>query len=122
MPPHSFSAGWLLLAGGDAFGDLGDRLRFMAELAGQDRLQFAFVVDCALYTLFQNALVGDERAALLRAGVREEALPPAALCATPFFGLAAWLLARPPMPEASAASASSDAAKGRGVGSRSSRR
>ena len=78
------------------FGDLPTRLASLGELLSHDRLGSSFVVDLGLFALFQGWLVDDD---LRRRGVDPAEFAPAnAAKFAPFYGLAYYLFARPPLP------------------------
>lgn len=77
----AFSLAWAAAARPE-YGDLAARAAFLADQATTDRVTFAFLVDCGVYSWFQAWLLGD-------AGARPWQR------FTPFFGMAAWLLERP---------------------------
>lgn len=78
----SISAVWLV-AGRPEFGGWDARWTYVVDKFNNDRVFWAFVLDCGLYSVWQGML-------LSRA--------PAAYRLVPFVGLAAWLCAG--MPEA----------------------
>ena len=88
----TWSVAWACLARPE-FGDLAARTDSLAALLGGDRLGSSFVVDLALYAVFQSWLVPDD---LKRRGV-EDGLAYRALSLVPFYGLAAYLFVRPPL-------------------------
>lgn len=88
--------GWFGFYGGEeAYGGIADRIEYTANLFATDRVWVAFLFDCVLYSAFQAALIGDERAALVESGFEEGELPPAWLGLVPYGGLGAWLALRP---------------------------
>ena len=62
-------------------GDLDQRLSYLAGLMSSDRVSLAFVVDIALFSVWQAYLINE---------LDEDA--PAACKFVPFWGLGAWLL------------------------------
>ncbi len=94
---------WFLFApdavDGAAAGDVAARLAHLRQSAATDRLQLAFLVDCAVYAAAQAWLIRDEHDLLSaqqrQAGLPQESLPPRWLAALPFAGMAAWLALRP---------------------------
>ena len=90
----TWSAAWALYARPE-FGDVAARTQSLAELLSGDRLGSSFLVDLGLYAVFQSWLVPDD---LRRRGVEgDDALGYRALSLVPFYGLAAYLLVRPPI-------------------------
>ena len=89
----ALSLGWAFVARPE-FGDATARLASLRELLAADRLGASFVVDLALYAVFQAWLIPDD---LRRRGVEGAGAqaPYVALGAVPFVGLAGYLLARP---------------------------
>jgi ketosteroid isomerase-like protein len=87
---------WALFARPE-FGSLSERWASLAELLSNDRLGSSFVVDLALFALFQGALIDDD---LKRRGVAPEDAGALRALATfvPFFGLVGYLALRPPLP------------------------
>lgn len=75
------SVAWFLVGRPDIVPawDLSSRASHIVEMATTDRVTYAFVVDCSLYTVFQAVLMGELGA-------------PAPLRFVPFFGLGAWLV------------------------------
>lgn len=100
------SLAWSLYARPDAFPD---RFSSFQDIIRNDRLSASFIVDLVLYSLFQAWLVPDD---LKRRGVGIDSTLAStsndslertgqkylALSTIPFFGLAAYLLVRPPLP------------------------
>ena len=70
-----------LLADPATGGDLDQRLSYLAGLMSSDRVSLAFVVDIALFSVWQAYLINE---------LDEDA--PAACKFVPFWGLGAWLL------------------------------
>jgi len=87
---------WGLMARPE-FGDLATRWASLIELLSGDRLGTSFVVDLVLFAFFQGWLVDDD---LKRRGLEAtEAQGLRALAKfVPFYGLCAYLLARPELP------------------------
>lgn len=91
----AFSIAWACLARPE-FGGLEERLNSLQQLLANDRLGSSFVIDLGLYSLFQGWLVPDD---LKRRGVQDkEKIVYQLLTIIPFFGLAAYLAIRPPLP------------------------
>ena len=72
---------WALAADPATGGDLDQRLSYLAGLMSSDRVSLAFVVDIALFSVWQAYLINE---------LDEDA--PAACKFVPFWGLGAWLL------------------------------
>mmetsp|Transcript_2791 Transcript_2791/g.3751 ORF Transcript_2791/g.3751 Transcript_2791/m.3751 type:complete len:628 (+) Transcript_2791:104-1987(+) len=89
----SLSIGWAFLGRQGDFGDLPVRWASFQELLSIDRVGCSFLVDLAIFGLFQFWLVDDD---LKRRGV-EDTSSPLALAAkyVPFFGMATYLMFRP---------------------------
>lgn len=77
------SIGWALAARPDIGGSLSQRWDYFSFLLSTSRVDWAFAVDSCLYAVWQAWLMGACGA-------------PATYRFTPFFGLAAWLLAGGP--------------------------
>lgn len=93
------SIAWGLLARPE-FGDLATRWASLGELLSGDRLGSSFVIDLILFAFFQGWLVDDD---LKRRGLGEPTDAPilrAVAKYVPFYGLCAYLLARPSLPRA----------------------
>lgn len=83
------------------FGDLAERTHSLGALLSDDRLGSSFVVDMAVFALWQGALVDDD---LARRGLDEADSDAARRLRdvaryVPFFGLVYYLLSRPQLPE-----------------------
>jgi len=83
--------------------DFGTRLGGLQELLGHDRLGSSFVVDLALFALFQGWLVDDDLRRrgvdpLQLSGTSNVAVLRLAAKFVPFVGLCAYLAFRPPLP------------------------
>ncbi|EPS58117.1 hypothetical protein M569_16698, partial [Genlisea aurea] len=50
---------WAVYGRGSGYGGLGDRLVFLQDYVGSERLAYAFVWDILLYSVFQPWLIGD---------------------------------------------------------------
>ena len=72
---------WALFEDPAAGGDLAARGEYLRRLVTEDRVSLAFVVDIALFSVWQAWFIGE---------VDEEA--PAACRFVPYWGLAAWLM------------------------------
>lgn len=72
------SVGWAVAARPE-FGGISERVQYFADMAGSDRVFWAFCVDSLLYAVWQGWLLGDAGAKTWQRYV-------------PFFGMAAWLL------------------------------
>lgn len=105
------------------FGDWDARLSSFLQLLRSDRLTFSFAVDCLYYSLFQGWLINDDLqrrlpapsaaapAGAAVAGGADDGLRQALRLVgsfVPFFGLVAYLLARPPLPYGAAATGDAD--------------
>jgi hypothetical protein len=77
----ALSVWWALFADPATGGDLEQRLAYLAGLMSSDRVSLAFVVDIALFSVWQAFLINE---------LDEDA--PAACKFVPFWGLGAWLL------------------------------
>jgi hypothetical protein len=77
----ALSVWWALAAEPSVGGDLGDRLTYLFGLMSSDRVSLAFVVDIALFSVWQAYLID---------ALDKDA--PAACKYVPFWGLGAWLL------------------------------
>ena len=77
----ALSVWWALAADPATGGDLDQRLSYLAGLMSSDRVSLAFVVDIALFSVWQAYLINE---------LDEDA--PAACKFVPFWGLGAWLL------------------------------
>ncbi|MDB9924965.1 nuclear transport factor 2 family protein [bacterium] len=75
------SVWWALCAVPEVGGDFSDRMSYLGGLMSSDRVSLAFVVDIALFSVWQAYLIGD---------LDKDA--PAACKYVPFWGLAAWLV------------------------------
>jgi hypothetical protein len=72
---------WALFEDPAVGGDLAQRFSYLGTLVTEDRVSLAFVVDIALFSVWQAWFIGQ---------VDEEA--PAACRFVPYWGLAAWLM------------------------------
>eukprot|EP00746_Dinoflagellata_sp_MGD_P027414 gnl/MRDRNA2_/MRDRNA2_164718_c0_seq1.p1 gnl/MRDRNA2_/MRDRNA2_164718_c0~~gnl/MRDRNA2_/MRDRNA2_164718_c0_seq1.p1 ORF type:complete len:581 (+),score=94.76 gnl/MRDRNA2_/MRDRNA2_164718_c0_seq1:54-1796(+) len=91
---------WALMARPE-YGDLATRMASLTELLSGDRLGSSFVVDLILFGFFQGWLVDDD---LKRRGLGNLTDAPALRALAkfvPFYGLCAYLVARPPLPRRS---------------------
>ena len=77
----ALSVWWALVADPATGGDLDQRLSYLGGLMSSDRVSLAFVVDIALFSVWQAYLINE---------LDEDA--PAACKFVPFWGLGAWLL------------------------------
>jgi len=79
------------------FGTFGERYNSFIDLLSIDRVGSSFLVDLAIFAVFQGWFVDDD---LQRRRVRDEELTVLRNVAKyiPFFGLAAYLTFRPPLP------------------------
>jgi hypothetical protein len=85
---------WAVLARFSEFGGVGERMDSFWRLMSIDRVGSSFLVDLAIFAVFQGWLVDDD---LQRRGVPQEEMKALRLTAkfVPFFGLAAYLTLRP---------------------------
>ncbi len=90
------SVAWAFLARPE-FGDLNERLTSFSELLSIDRVGTSFLVDLAIFALFQGWFVDDD---MKRRGVPSGEMEKLKNIAKfiPFFGLAYYLTARPQLP------------------------
>mmetsp|Transcript_40033 Transcript_40033/g.159253 ORF Transcript_40033/g.159253 Transcript_40033/m.159253 type:complete len:149 (-) Transcript_40033:1361-1807(-) len=81
--------------GGDNFGDVHQRWATLIQILSTDRLAWTFLVDSAIFALFQGALVPDDMAR------RKFSDPRVKNVATfvPFFGIIFYFLVRPKFDE-----------------------
>jgi|UniRef100_A0A8J9X8B5 ketosteroid isomerase-like protein len=88
---------WGLVGRMADFGDLSTRWSSFIDLLSIDRVGSSFVVDLALFWLFQSFLIDDD---LKRRGIDPETseLPVFLGKYVPFFGMALYLAMRPPLP------------------------
>ena len=89
---------WAFLGRTADFGvGLNERWTTFIDLLSIDRVGSSFIVDLVIFGLFQAWLVDDD---LRRRGMENEKNTPLALVAKylPFFGMAAYLMLRPPIP------------------------
>jgi len=92
------SIAWFLF-GRSEFGELNERWSSFVELLSIDRVGSSFVVDLAIFGLFQAWLVDDD---IKRRGLSNVSKPLAAIAKlVPFFGMAAYLTLRPSLPSSS---------------------
>lgn len=92
---------WGFVARQQEFGGLQERLASLIDLLCIDRVGSSFLVDLAMFGLFQGWLVDDD---LKRRGVDENCSDSVLYQAAkyvPFFGMAAYLTFRPPLPSQS---------------------
>ena len=82
---------WGLFARYDDFGDLPTRLASLADLLSIDRVGSSFLVDLAIFGLFQGWLVDDDAK---RRGMDPNSISVSLAKYVPFFGLAAYLATR----------------------------
>ena len=87
------SVAWGLFARADEFGGLAERWSSFVALLEVDRVGSSFLVDLAVFAIFQGWLVDDDVKRRGGAGPGVEAAR-----YVPFFGLAFYLLTRPPLP------------------------
>jgi hypothetical protein len=96
---------WAFFGRTEDFGtDLAERWSSFLQLLSIDRVGSSFLVDLAIFGVFQGWLVDDD---LKRRGYRPGVDPawlPAVAKGVPFFGLAIYLALRPPLPESDEAS------------------
>ncbi|KAG7355616.1 SnoaL-like domain containing protein [Nitzschia inconspicua] len=97
---------WGLFARDSDFGGISERYSSLVELLSIDRVGSSFLVDLAIFGLFQGWLVEDD---LKRRGANADSLLYNAAKYVPFFGLVAYLTLRPSYPS----SASMDESKQR---------
>src|SRR6476646_3950472 len=91
----SGSIAWFFFGRMAEFGSLTERWSSFMKLLSIDRVGSSFIVDLVIFGLFQGWLVDDD---LKRRGV-SDSVPLAAVAKyVPFFGLAAYLFFRPPLP------------------------
>ncbi|KAL3907831.1 MAG: hypothetical protein SGILL_008712 [Bacillariaceae sp.] len=88
---------WGLFARAEDFGGFSERIASLGALLSIDRVGSSFLVDLAIFALFQGWLVVDD---LRRRGVSEtnDSLLSKAAKYVPFFGMAAYLAFRPSFP------------------------
>ena len=96
----SGSIAWFFLARADEFGSVfGERYASFVDLLSVDRVGSSFIVDLAIFALFQGWLVDDD---MRRRGIDIDGGEMAGLRNVakffPFFGLAAYLTLRPTLP------------------------
>ena len=91
------SLAWGSLARVDDFGGWSERVTSFWQLMSVDRVGSSFLVDLAIFAVFQGWLVDDD---LKRRGVTENELGPLRSVAkfVPFFGMAAYMTLRPKYP------------------------
>lgn len=91
------SIAWGLIGRYDAFGGLVERWTTFGELLSIDRVGSSFLVDLAVFGLFQGWLVDEDKK---RRGLDTEDLPILTLVGkfVPFFGMAAYMTLRPSFP------------------------
>ena len=95
-PVGTASIFWGLFARMDDFGPLSERWETFLQLLSIDRVGSSFLVDLAIFGVFQGWLIGDD---LKRRGASEDYSNLAKAGASiPFFGLAAYLVLRPSFP------------------------
>jgi len=93
------SVAWGAFARGGDYGDVATRFNTLVDMATHtDRLAHSFLVDSLVFWTFQGWLVPDD---MKRRGF-DDATALTVARAVPFFGLAYYLLVRPPLPEAEA--------------------
>ena len=97
----SGSIAWFFLARADVFGsDFGERYSSFMDLLSIDRVGSSFIVDLAIFALFQGWLVDDD---MRRRGVDIDGGEMTGLRTIakfiPFFGMATYLTVRPSLPE-----------------------
>merc|ERR1711935_1009947 len=83
---------WGLFARSEDFGDLGTRSTSLVDLLSIDRVGSSFLVDLAIFGLFQGWLVDDD---VKRRGMDPNSTSIKLAKYLPFFGLAAYLATRP---------------------------
>eukprot|EP00536_Pseudo-nitzschia_multiseries_P000381 jgi/Psemu1/300016/fgenesh1_kg.5_\ len=83
---------WGLFARFDDFGDLATRYASLIDLLSIDRVGSSFLVDLAIFGLFQGWLVDDD---VKRRGMNPNSPAAKAAKYIPFFGLATYLVLRP---------------------------
>jgi ketosteroid isomerase-like protein len=87
---------WFFLGRSAEFGGLDERWTSFVDLLSIDRVGSSFIVDLAIFGLFQAWLVEDD---LKRRGMQNLQTPLAFVAKyVPFFGMAAYLALRPPLP------------------------
>ena len=86
---------WAVFARMEDFGGLEQRIPSFLELLSIDRVGSSFLVDLAIFAIFQGWLVDDD---LKRRGTPSGWLLPGIAKNVPFFGMAAYLLLRPSLP------------------------
>ena len=96
----SGSIAWFFLARADEFGSIfSERYASFLDLLSVDRVGSSFIVDLAIFALFQGWLVDDD---MRRRGIDIDGGEMAGLRNVakffPFFGLAAYLTLRPTLP------------------------
>jgi hypothetical protein len=87
---------WALFARTDDFGGIHERFSTLIDLLSIDRVGSSFLVDLALFGLFQGWLVDDD---LQRRGMDTSAPIATIAKRAPFIGLALYLTVRSPLPE-----------------------
>lgn len=91
-----FSIYWAIFAREADFGDLSQRIPSFIDLLSSDRLTFSFVVDLLYFWVFQGWLMdSDYSRRVVSEGGKGVNLTLAK--AIPFFGLAYYLVSRPPL-------------------------
>ena len=87
---------WWFFFGRPEFGELSERYASFMDLLSIDRVGSSFLVDLVIFAVFQSWFVDDD---LQRRGVGKDELPLLRNTAkyVPFFGLASYLTARPPL-------------------------
>lgn len=83
---------WGLFARADEFGDISTRYASLLDLLSIDRVGSSFLVDLAIFGLFQGWLVDDD---VKRRGMDPNSASVKLAKYVPFFGLAAYLATRP---------------------------
>jgi len=93
----AYSMVWAVVGRTADFGALSERWGSFLELLSIDRVGSSFLVDLAIFALFQAWLVDDD---LRRRGVADGELPQLRLVGkfVPFFGMAAYMALRPQIP------------------------
>lgn len=91
----SGSIAWGILARADQFGDWSERLASFGELLSIDRVGSSFLVDLAIFAAFQGWFVDDDAK---RRGMEQNSPLINLAKFVPFFGMAAYLTFRDPLP------------------------